>query len=823
MTTERDLDWRLAAWLDDVATASVPDTLLARSLERVGTTRQRPGWFVRAGGPVRGGVARPLGLGRPRLALAFAVVVGVLAAGAVLFAGLFSSIVPAPSDQPSQRPVTSAAPGPSATPGLRQAGGLIAYIRVVDVPNADNHCHSPEQEPTCATPRIWIVGVDGSGAHELMPGGLGVQGNVSWTPDGARLLYEDEGKFNVVGVDGAAPEAADTGCVAPCNIDMQVALSHDGDKLAFVRNRVDSSVVIATMDLASGRVAELSSTEGPVGRPRWSPDGQRIVFTVAGEKDNGGPDEPKLGAAMVVDADGQNLRQVTPATLNVDTADWSPGGARIVISASSGEARDVYTIRSDGTDLLRLTSDGVSRAASWTPDGRILFARGTPGAAGADGPALWTMDADGSNGAEIVGAQALGVPFADAFSLPAWQPTGGPAIVPPPWSPGGGIPVGPPEPTAPATPLPDLAPGFSWTGSMNLVSEGFGGAIATLLTDGRVLIIHACLPTAELYDPGTGTFTATGALAAARIGEAATLLPDGRVLVTGGGSCDDANPGTWATAEVYDPTSGSFSGVGSMSRPRQGHTATLLPDGRVLVAGGTTGAAAVAAGGIQLASVRSVATYPDVLATAELYDPATGTFSRTGSMTTERVNHTATQLADGRVLVVGAGDSNFGNLPSAEVYDPATGAFHGTGSMAVGRYSHTATLLLDGRVLVAGGKNGESNSLDSAELYDPATGRFSSAGSMHDARAGYTATRLLDGRVLIAGGWDNEGQSWQVLSAAELYDAGAGTFTVIGSIGEPRTDQTATLLADGRVLIAGGTDIDNSGGVNLTSAVLYRP
>ena len=260
-----------------------------------------------------------------------------------------------------------------------------------------------------------------------------------------------------------------------------------------------------------------------------------------------------------------------------------------------------------------------------------------------------------------------------------------------------------------------------------------------------------------------------------------------------------------------------------MRSPREDHTATLLPDGRVLVAGGTTGTSAVAARGVTLASIRTVAAPPEALKTAELFDPATGTFSPTGSMTTARASHTATALLDGRVLFVGAGDV-YPSDTSAELYDPGTGTFHRTGSMTIGRFRHTSTLLRDGRVLITGGVDIDTSfSYASAELYDPGDGTFSSAGLMHTARQGHTATGLLDGRVLIAGGWDNDSQGWQVLSSTELFDPATGAFTVIGSMGDARTGHTATLLIDGRVLIAGGSYFDNAGSTNVTSAVLYLP
>jgi WD40 repeat protein len=601
-------------------------------------------------------------------------------------------------------------------------------------------------------------------------------------------------------------------------LDYQLALSSDGAKLVFVRNGVDASFHIATMDLASGRVAELTSTEGPVGWPRWSPDGQQIVFTVSGEKDNGGPEAPKLGAAVVVDADGQNLHQVSPTTLNVDGAAWSPDGARLLLTASAGESSDIYTMRPDGTDLRQLTADGISIGASWTPGGRILFGRRSSGAADGGLAALWTMDADASNAVQLA-VQSVAQASVDGWGRrPAWQPIGGPAIVPPPWHATPATPVGPPEATPPATPLPSLSLGFSWTGSLTVAS---GGVQATRLVDGRVLVVHACTSTAELYDPATGTFSPTGDMTA-RHGQTSTLLTDGRVLVTGGATCDDSG-GVWTTAELFDPATGTFSPAGSMGSPRQGHTATLLPDGRVLVAGGTTGASAAASLGVTLASVRRVATEPQVLRTAELYDPTTGTFSPTGSMATVRVNHTATALLDGRVLVAGAGDQGLAGEASAELYDPATGTFHATGSMKTGRYQHTSTLLQDGRVLITGGLDPDTLTFASAEIYDPGAGTFSSGGSMHAARQGHTATRLPDGQVLIAGGYENDGQGWQVLSAVELFDPRAGVFTVVGSMGDARVDHAAVLLLDGRVLIAGGTYFGNSAAVNLTSAVLYQP
>jgi hypothetical protein len=208
------------------------------------------------------------------------------------------------------------------------------------------------------------------------------------------------------------------------------------------------------------------------------------------------------------------------------------------------------------------------------------------------------------------------------------------------------------------------------------------------------------------------------------------LLADGRVLIAGGRDDEPV-----ATAELYDPATGKFSSVGSMSHARMFHTATLLQDGTVLIAGSIGDSS------------------------AELYDPSTGTFTPAGSMTSVNGDHVATRLADGRVLVAGGGESGGITYPRADIYDPTTGTFSPTGSMlndcncSGGLGSVTgAPLLPDGRVLVPDVRPTESSSLTgSAELYDPATGTFGQAGDMSRYRVGMTVTLLADGRVLLAG------------------------------------------------------------------------
>jgi hypothetical protein len=204
-------------------------------------------------------------------------------------------------------------------------------------------------------------------------------------------------------------------------------------------------------------------------------------------------------------------------------------------------------------------------------------------------------------------------------------------------------------------------------------------------------------------------------------------------------------------AEVYDPQKGTFSAVGDMTVGRQHHTATLLQDGRVLITGG------------------SDSSDPDPVkkipgqASAELFDPHAGVFGKTVDMTTGRLDHTATMLPNGQVLIAGGRVVGLPDLATAELFDPKTGGFDQTGTMATARINHTATLLPDGRVLIAGGSRG----LDTAELYDPKHGGFTlMANSMTTGRAGHTATLLPDGRVLLAGGTGNSTSS----STAELFE-----------------------------------------------------
>jgi WD40 repeat protein len=351
-----------------------------------------------------------------------------------------------------------------------------------------------------------------------------------------------------------------------------------------------------------------------------------------------------------------------------------------------------------------------------------------------------------------------------------------------------------------------LSETWARAGSLN---EGRASHVATLLPNGNVLIAAGLsfgfgyqeLDSAEIYDSASGTWGSTTRLIEGRVYNSATLLPSGKVLVVGGhsGLSIVSDGVTVATAEIYDPAEGTWASTGSLIQGRSSHTATVLPSGKVLVAGGEVEGEV---GG----------------ASAEVYDPATGTWASTGSLAHGRSSHTATLLPSGKVLVVGGCCDGGAYLASAEVYDPATGTWASTGSLAQARSSHTATLLLNGTVLVAGGSDDGS-----AELYDPASGIWVSTGSLVKSRTHHTATLLLDGRVLVAGGRRGIEPEAGTTDSTELYDPRSGKWVLTGSLFQARDSHTATLLPDGKVLVAGGARFIGDGILVLVAAEVYDP
>lgn len=359
------------------------------------------------------------------------------------------------------------------------------------------------------------------------------------------------------------------------------------------------------------------------------------------------------------------------------------------------------------------------------------------------------------------------------------------------------------NPNVSATSNPFNINGFCPTGRLTTLRRE---DTVVLLPNGKVLIAGGLnsngvpagtLASAEIYDPVTGLSTPTGNMTTARDLATATVLPNGKVLIVGG---YDATATTLATAELYDPTTGAFTATGSMSVPRQEHTATLLPNGKVLVAGGAKWA------------------FPTTFySSAEIYDPAAGQFILTGAMSSAHVDHTATLLSNGKVLIAsGEGSTNPDSSNQqittvAELYDPSTSTFTPTGSMAIGRFNQAATTLSDGRVLVTGGYFDINThaATASTEIYDPSAGTFSPASSMTAARAEHTSTLLPSNEVLIGGGFGFLGFfGGTQLSSAEIYRPSTASFKALPDMTFAHSRVVAPLLSNGSVLLASGSSAE---------------
>ena len=309
---------------------------------------------------------------------------------------------------------------------------------------------------------------------------------------------------------------------------------------------------------------------------------------------------------------------------------------------------------------------------------------------------------------------------------------------------------------------------------------------ATLLRTGQVLITGGCTgsgctpidSSVEIYDPVAQSFRTVTSMATPRVSHAAVLLPDGRVLVAGGWTGRHAT----ASAEIYDPSTNQWTSAPEMTEPRMSPVAVPLPSGRVLILGGE-------------------ATLGNPLASAEVFDPSTSTFSTVSPMGTPRTSHVAITLTDGRVLVIGGHRAPGEILRSAEIFDPVTSDFQPTGDMAIARHKLAAASLVDGKVLIIGGSDDRDyrGRHASTEIFNPVTREFSPGPDMrwgrhkiHDAIA-----VLPSGAVVVAGG----------ASQIEFYDPVVHSFGVIeGELSGPLMFATATLLPTEEVLILGGYD-----------------
>jgi N-acetylneuraminic acid mutarotase len=328
---------------------------------------------------------------------------------------------------------------------------------------------------------------------------------------------------------------------------------------------------------------------------------------------------------------------------------------------------------------------------------------------------------------------------------------------------------------------------WAFTGS---VAKAASNASSTLMQNGKVLVaggniggIGAVFPWAQVYDPAANTWKATPNMKSGRNWPTGTLLPDGRVMLVGGsnGKLSGDNLVLLKTAEFYDPASGTFTLSGSkMATPRANHTATLLLNGKVLIAGGMN---------VMVPRIR----WGSCTNLAELYDPATDKFSSAGAMAVVHCGHNAVLLPNGKVLIVGGSD--------AELYDPSTNSWSSAGTMNAA-HAGSAVLLNNNKVLLAG-------ATVPAELYDPTTGTFIVTGSPASLYGYNTATLLTNGKVLMVGG--PAGQS-------ELYDPMSGAWSATGTLNTTRFAFAQSLLSDGRVLIT-----DGSFGYQVMSAEIYTP
>jgi N-acetylneuraminic acid mutarotase len=361
--------------------------------------------------------------------------------------------------------------------------------------------------------------------------------------------------------------------------------------------------------------------------------------------------------------------------------------------------------------------------------------------------------------------------------------------------------------------LPAGAAADSWTRAESM-PNGPAQHTATLLQNGQVLVAGGddggAIPhpsdLSERYDPASGHWLGTPSFPTGRMGQAASLLPDGRVLMTGGYRTGyNVTTALLDSALTFDPATNNWRSVAAMPHLHGYHTQVTLQDGRVLVVSGYEDLAEMS---------RAEASN-----LVELFDPTTGTWTSAATTPYWQVGHTTTLLDDGSVLMAGGASSGTPH-PYAQRYIPSTNRWRTAGSLTDARRDHVAALLSDGRVLIAGGRGDGGSYLRSASIYDLATNRWTDVAPMATPRTDATATTLPNGKVLVAGGYNGR----NYLASAELFDPTTNTWTVAPSMATGRDDHTATLLTDGRVLVAGGSAVaTNSQFTTLSSVEIYTP
>lgn len=347
------------------------------------------------------------------------------------------------------------------------------------------------------------------------------------------------------------------------------------------------------------------------------------------------------------------------------------------------------------------------------------------------------------------------------------------------------------------TPHPPTPAAWSVTGSLQ---KGRYGHTSTLLANGKVLVAGGIfmpgdnfnasppvyLSSTEQYDPATKAWTTAAPLATARYGHTATVLPNGKVMIVGGVGSVSAGPTT--SVELYDPASNAWTVGAPLATSRLNHTATLLTNGKVLVVGGFDN-------------------FGNMRATVELYDPASNVWTNVSPLATARYNHTAVLLTNGKVLVIG-GWGDAGVLPGVGLYDPATNAWTATAQPRAAFGAGTSTLLPSGKVLFVSGYKPNGSTRPDAEVYDPVTNIWTVAGTLTTAHELHTATVLSNGTVLVVGGGGTSAHSATnyATDVAELYDPSTNTWSLTNPlVVGPRLGHTATLLPNGEVLVGGGT------------------